>query len=123
MVQDLSNMTGEVEATDLFQMTLDVQQKMQETYYPKIEEMFMEDKMLISTRAILHEVLEVEDEVNWKHWKKDVEVDEEKIAEELVDVFIFFMNLMNASEMTAKELIERTLDKIDINIERQKNGY
>ncbi len=122
MVADLSGKV-EVEPTDLFQMTLDVQQKMQEKYYPNVEAMFMEDQMLISTRAIIHEIIEVEDEVNWKHWKKDIEVDEEKIAEELVDVFIFFMNLMNASEMTAKELIERTLDKIDVNIERQKSGY
>ena len=112
--------TGE---NDLFQMTLDVQQHMQEKYYPDVEAMFMEDQMLISTRAIIHEVLEVENEVNWKHWKKPVDIDDEKIADELVDVFIFFMNLMNASEMTAKELIERTLDKIDINIERQKTGY
>ena len=122
MVEDLSGKV-EVESSDLFQMTLDVQQHMQEKYYPDVEAMFMEDQMLISTRAIIHEVLEVENEVNWKHWKKPVEIDEEKIADELVDVFIFFMNLMNASEMTAKELIERTLDKIDINIERQKTGY
>lgn len=122
MVEDLSGKV-EVEPSDLFQMTLDVQQHMQEKYYPDVEAMFMEDQMLISTRAIIHEINEVENEVNWKHWKKPVEVDDEKIAEELVDVFIFFMNLMNASEMTAKELIERTLDKIDINIERQKTGY
>ena len=122
MVEDLSGKV-EVEPSDLFQMTLDVQQHMQEKYYPDVEAMFMEDQMLISTRAIIHEVLEVENEVNWKHWKKPVDIDDEKIADELVDVFIFFMNLMNASEMTAKELIERTLDKIDINIERQKTGY
>ncbi len=122
MVEDLSN-TSEVEPSDLFQMVLDVQQSMQDKCYPNVEEMFMEEKILISTRALVHEVLEVEDEVNWKHWKKDVEVDEEKVCDEIVDVFIFFMNLVNASDMTAKELIERTLDKIDINIERQKTGY
>ena len=119
---DLSNL-AEAESTDLFQMVLNLQQSMQDKCYPNVEAMYMEDKILISTRAIIHEVLEVENEVNWKHWKKPVEIDEEKIAEELVDVFIFFMNLVNASDMTAKELIERTLNKIDVNIERQKTGY
>jgi len=120
---DQIKFTSEPINFDTFQKVLDIQQAMQLKYYPKVEAMETPAQLLISTRALLHEVIEVEDELNWKHWKSDIPIDYEKVENEIVDIFIFLMNLINASGMSGDELLESTLEKIDINIERQKSGY
>lgn len=113
----------EEEEEDMFQRLLNVQDDMQYNYYPNVYDMSVEKQLLINTRAMIHETIEVEREVNWKHWKKDTPVDIEKIKNEIVDQFIFLMNEINAVEMDYSELFYKTFEKIDINIERQKSGY
>lgn len=106
-----------------FDAVLNIQRLMQLKHYPQIELLSMEEQLLINTRAMSHEVAETENELNWKHWKQPVEIDEEKIANEIVDQFIFLMNQINIIEMDANELFDRTLEKIEINIARQSSGY
>lgn len=108
---------------ETFDKLLDLQFQMQEKFYPGVQAMDREQQMLINTRAMVHETIEVENELNWKHWKLPVPVDWDKIKEELVDKFIFLMNQINICDMDAGELYEKTIAKIDINIERQKTKY
>jgi len=108
---------------DLLQKMLILQKNMQNKYYPQIQNMRQEDQLLINTRALIHETIEVENELNWKHWKIPIFVDKEKVKEEIVDQFIFLMNEINIVEMDSGELFDRTLNKISVNIDRQKSGY
>jgi len=107
----------------LLQQLLDSQLQMQEEYFPEIKKLSQGEQMLINTRAMIHETIEVENELNWKHWKKPILINDKAIKDEIVDQFIFLMNEINISKMDAEELYERTMNKININIARQKSGY
>ncbi len=109
---------------DMLQTMLEIQKEIQLKCYPNVQTLPREEQMLINTRAMIHETCEVENELNWKHWKKPADIDfDHKVKEEIVDQFIFLMNLINISDMDASELYDRTLNKIDVNIQRQLTGY
>lgn len=108
---------------EIFQHLLEQQMHIQNNIFPQIRVLSQEKQMLVNTRAAIHEVIEVEDELNWKHWKKPVPVDDDKIRNEIVDVFIFLMNMINISGMDAEELFDRTISKMEKNVNRQLNGY
>ena len=107
----------------LFQQLLDSQDKMQKECFPDIQKLNQEEQMLINTRALIHETIEVERELNWKHWKKPKPVNDEAVKNEVIDQFIFLMNEINITGMDAEELYYRTMSKINVNIDRQKSGY
>jgi len=50
-------------------------------------------------------------------------IDWDKVRDELVDVFIFFMNACNEANFTAHDLFMLTSRKQEINRERQRTGY
>ena len=107
----------------LLDKMLSTQYLMQEKWFPGVQVLSQGEQILINTRALIHEVIEVENEVSWKHWKKPVQIDQDKVKDEVADIFIFLMNLINISGMDASELYDRTLNKIDVNIQRQQIGY
>ena len=96
---------------------------MQKEYFPEVQKLKQEEQMLINTRALIHETIEVENELNWKHWKKPIAVNNDAIKNEIVDQFIFLMNEINITGMNAAELYQLTMSKINVNIKRQKSGY
>ena len=108
---------------ETLQGVMDIQLRTQVVLYPKLKGMTQEQMFLENTRAMVHEVIETENEVNWKHWKLPVPVDEDKLKGEIADQFIFLINQCNIAGMDANELLGLTLDKININIDRQSNGY
>lgn len=108
---------------EIFEQLLIIQEQVEEDIYPHLGELNQEEQMLIYTRAMIHETIEVERELNWKHWKRSFPVNDDAIKGEIVDQFIFLMNEINISGMDANELFERTIDKIAINIDRQSSGY
>lgn len=78
--------------------------------------------------ALFTELSEVLEEVNWKWWKNKKEVDYDKVKEELIDVFHFFMSLCLKLGMGADELFDRYMAKNKENFDRQngissKKGY
>lgn len=107
----------------MLQKLLEIQNQIQIRAYPITNRMSMDEKILSNTRALIHEVIEVEREVNYKFWKTPKPVDIDKLKSEIVDVFIFLLNLINASGMTEEELVYLTLEKMGVNIDRQINGY
>ena len=107
----------------LLQQMLDSQSEMQKEYFPNIQKLTQEEQMLINTRAMIHETIEVERELNWKHWKKSKPVNDEAVKNEIADQFIFLMNEINISGMDATQLYQRVMSKINVNIDRQRSGY
>jgi dimeric dUTPase (all-alpha-NTP-PPase superfamily) len=80
------------------------------------------------TLAMLSELAELIDEVNFKWWKNEKPVDPDKVKEELVDILHFFVSMCLKAGMDAEELHRRYLDKNRENFARQngrsvKEGY
>lgn len=80
------------------------------------------------TLAMLSELAELIDEVNFKWWKNEKEIDESKVKGELVDILHFFISMCLKMEMTSEELFNIYLDKNKENFDRQhgkskKPGY
>lgn len=80
------------------------------------------------TLAMLSELAEVLDEVNFKWWKNPKPLNEDALKEELVDILHFFVGMCNRSGMGSEELYRRYLAKNKENFDRQygrsqKQGY
>ena len=78
--------------------------------------------------AMISELSELLDGVNFKWWKNKKPLDEEYIKEEIVDVLHFFVSMALRAGMDADELFERYLAKNKENFDRQnglskKPGY
>ena len=78
--------------------------------------------------ALIEEVTEVLNEVNYKWWKNPKEVDERAVKEEIVDILHFLVSMALSAGMSAKEMFEIYLDKNEENFKRQfgtsaKHGY
>lgn len=80
------------------------------------------------TLALVSELAEMLDEVNFKWWKNEKPVDEAALKEELVDILHFFLSMCLAAGMDAEQIYRIYLDKNAENIKRQegrssKPGY
>ena len=73
--------------------------------------------------ALIGEVYEALNETKWKEWKKTSKYDQDAFKDELVDCQIFLMDLMFSAELDVKEFYERMYSKIDVNHDRQNQGY
>ena len=77
------------------------------------------DDLLGLTRAIIHEVVELEDELNWKWWGTEESLDIAKIREEYIDVFIFTLSLGMLLGLSDVDIRKEFLRKNIINIKRR----
>ncbi|MDI9519580.1 MAG: dUTPase [Bacillota bacterium] len=80
------------------------------------------------TLAMLSEMGEMLDEVNFKWWKNPKEIDYSALKEELVDILHFFLSMCLAAGMDAEEMYQIYLKKNEENFKRQegksqKPGY
>ena len=87
-----------------------------------------EEWMQKEVLAMISELSEVLDEVNFKWWKNPKPVDDSALKGELVDVLHFFVSMCLKSGMTAEELFTRYKEKNQENFDRQygrsqKQGY
>ena len=78
--------------------------------------------------AMLSELAELLDEVNFKWWKNPKEINSANLKEELVDVLHFFVSMCLSAGMSAEELFEIYISKNEENFKRQvgtskKEGY
>ena len=88
------------------------------------DEVWIQKHML----AMLSEMAEVLDEVNFKWWKNPKPVNHDALCEELVDVLHFYVSMCLKAGMDADELFRRYLAKNEENFRRQqgkseKKGY
>ena len=80
------------------------------------------------TLAMLSELAELLDEVNFKWWKNAKPVDEHALKEELVDILHFFLSMCLSAGLDAEQIYRIYLEKNAENIARQqgksqKPGY
>ena len=80
------------------------------------------------TLAMLSELAELIDEVNFKWWKNPKAIDEHAVREELVDILHFFVSMCIKAGMTSQDLLDMYLAKNKENFNRQhglssKAGY
>ena len=93
-----------------------------------LEDITMEQWIQKETLAMLSELAELIDEVNFKWWKNEKKVDTDKVKDELVDILHFFVSMCLKTGMDADELHQRYLNKNQENFNRQngksdKQGY
>ena len=87
-----------------------------------------EEWMQKEVLAMLSELSEVLDEVNFKWWKNKKPLDTDALRGELVDILHFFVSMCIRSGMDADELFARYNKKNKENFDRQygrseKKGY
>lgn len=87
-----------------------------------------EEWMQKEVLAMLSELSEVLDEVNFKWWKNPRPLDDAALKGELVDVLHFFVSMCLKSGMSAEELFSLYREKNKENFDRQygrseKQGY
>lgn len=87
-----------------------------------------EEWMQKEVLAMISELSEVLDEVNFKWWKNPKSVDDASLKGELVDVLHFFVSMCLKSGMSADELFALYKAKNQENFDRQygrsqKQGY
>lgn len=87
-----------------------------------------EEWMQKEVLAMLSELSEVLDEVNFKWWKNKKPLDTDALRRELVDILHFFVSMCIRSGMDADELFARYIEKNKENFDRQygrseKKGY
>ena len=93
-----------------------------------LQDIPMEKWMQMQTLAMVSELAELIDEVNFKWWKNPKPVDGDRVKEELVDILHFFVSMCLNSGMSAQELFDRYIEKNQENFDRQnglsqKKGY
>jgi dimeric dUTPase (all-alpha-NTP-PPase superfamily) len=112
---------------------LDVIFQMQQSLNEDIEarraiQFSREEWMQKEVLAMISELSEVLDEVNFKWWKNAKPIDDMALKGELVDVLHFFISMCLKSGMTAEELFSLYKAKNQENFDRQygrsqKQGY
>ena len=80
------------------------------------------------TLAMISELAELIDEVNFKWWKNPLPIDERAVKGELVDILHFFVSMCLKMNMSSGELYELYILKNKENFDRQnglseKAGY
>lgn len=88
----------------------------------------LEEWMQKEILAMLSELSEVLDEVNFKWWKNKKPLDVDALQGELVDILHFFVSMCIKSGMDAEVLFKKYLEKNKENFDRQygrseKKGY
>lgn len=78
--------------------------------------------------ALIAELIEVVNEVNYKWWKNPFEIDEGKLKEEMIDVLHFYISTCMKIGITPDEVLELYKEKTVENRKRQlglseKKGY
>lgn len=93
-----------------------------------LSEIKFEEWMQKECLAIISELSELLDEVNFKWWKNKKDVNMDNVREELVDIFHFFVSMCIKAKMTPQTLFDGYISKNSENFARQdglslKEGY
>ena len=95
--------------------------KMKKLY--EMKEPFSGYRIFMISSALVHEAIELQRETNWKWWKKDKTVDNEKLQEEIIDLWHFLLQLSIESGFEPQTLISKYMKKNKENTGRQIRGY
>ena len=88
-----------------------------------IKEPFEGYRIFMLSTALVHEAIELQRETNWKWWKKESALNNDKIQEEIIDVWHFLIQLSIEAGLDSKKLVEKYVQKNEENLKRQVKGY
>ena len=80
---------------------------------------FIKD-MNLALQDELHEFLQ---ETGWKPWATSNHVNEQAAHGELIDAFLFFLNLCMVTNFDPESFADKFFEKINRNLDRQLAGY
>lgn len=95
--------------------------KMKKLY--NIKEPFDGYRIFMLSTALVHEAIELQRETNWKWWKKDNNIETNKIQDEIIDIWHFLLQLSIEAGLDSRKLIELYIKKNKENLDRQIQGY
>ena len=98
-----------------------MENKMKNLY--EIKEPFEGYRVFMLSTALVHEAIELQRETNWKWWKKASKMDDDKIQEEIIDIWHFLIQISIEAGLDSKKLIEKYMKKNEENLKRQVKGY
>lgn len=75
------------------------------------------------TRSMMHEIIELERSLAYKHWKLQQDIDLDDAREEAIDVLHFLVSTFILLGMTSDDVFDAYLEKNKINLKRIENGY
>ena len=114
---------------DKLDMIFDMQRMLDEDIATRRQLSYSKEEWLQKgVLAMLSELAEVLDEVNFKWWKNPKECNDAAIKEELIDILHFYIGMCIRSGMTADEMFAIYRSKNQENYDRQygrseKKGY
>lgn len=73
--------------------------------------------------ALIHEVVELQRETNWKWWKKPTPLNMDDARVECIDIWHFLIQVSLELGLTPKDIVDVYTKKNQVNKERQKDGY
>lgn len=73
--------------------------------------------------ALLHEVVELQRETGWKWWKTEKAIEDQRIQEEIIDLWHFLIQLSIEAGLDPELLISKYVEKNKENTKRQQQGY
>lgn len=111
-----------------FASLLEAQRKIQTLAYGKDPADITDDKERIQfikdmELALRMELAEMLDETGWKPWATSNHVNEDAAQGELIDTFLFFLNLCLIFRFTPEQFEAKFFEKIQRNLDRQLAGY
>ena len=120
----------DLKGKDKLDMIFELQEKFDQDVIKnrKLENIQPEEWIQKQTLAVMSELAELLNEVNFKWWKNPKEVNTMNVKEELIDILHFFVGMCNRIGMSSVELFEIYIEKNKENFKRQyglsdKKGY
>lgn len=120
----------DLKGKDKLDMIFELQEKFDQDVIKnrKLENIQPEEWIQKQTLAVMSELAELLNEVNFKWWKNPKEVNTMKVKEELIDILHFFVGMCNRIGMSSTELFKIYIEKNKENFKRQyglsdKKGY
>jgi dimeric dUTPase (all-alpha-NTP-PPase superfamily) len=98
-----------------------IENKMKRLY--ETEEPFSGYRIFMLSSALLHEVVELQRETDWKWWKTEKGLDNHRIQEEVIDLWHFLIQLSIEAGLDPELLVSKYIEKNKENTKRQQQGY
>ncbi|HSA75290.1 MAG TPA: dUTPase [Candidatus Nitrosocosmicus sp.] len=95
--------------------------KMKRLY--EIKEPFGGYRIFMLSSALLHEVVELQRETDWKWWKTEKGIENQRIQEEVIDLWHFLIQLSIEAGLDPELLVAKYIQKNKENTKRQQQGY
>ena len=107
--------------TEVTTATAAIENKMKRLYETK--EPFGGYRIFMLSSALLHEVVELQRETDWKWWKTEKGLDNHRIQEEVIDLWHFLIQLSVEAGLDPELLVSKYIEKNKENTKRQQQGY